>query len=180
MILQSIQLINGEADSGYHAPSSSYSAPSYSAPSYSAPTYEAKEKVEHVHNHYYHNSPPPSKPSYRPPKPSYNPPPSYHAPAPTYHAPAPSYHPPTYDRYAPEYYGIDIKQDIQYTHYFSIDTLVYLDTFLTSFFKKTILIFDLNIFSLVRKIYSRKKNENVIVTYKSNCLSEFFLVLIFF
>merc|ERR1712223_1823799 len=102
VILQSIQLINGEADSGYHAPSSSYSAPSYSAPTYSAPTYEAKEKVEHVHNHYYHNSPPPSKPSYRPPKPSYNPPPSYHA--------------PTYDRYAPEYYGHTYYDDDEYIH----------------------------------------------------------------
>merc|ERR1712029_955311 len=55
-----------EADSAYHAPSYLPPSSSYGAP---AERHHGGEVV-HVHNHYYHDGPPPSKPSY---KPSYKP-----------------------------------------------------------------------------------------------------------
>ena len=94
-----------EADSAYHAPSSSYGAPSYNPPSY-------KDDTTHTHHHYHHYEAPKTsyKPSYKPPTyqapaPSYNAP-TYHAPPPSYHAPQPHYD--SYG-YAP-YHGKNFKE----------------------------------------------------------------------
>merc|ERR1712029_1006495 len=65
-----------EADSAYHAPSYSPPSSSYGAP---AERHHGGEVV-HVHNHYYHDGPPPSKPSYRPSYDAYNYAPHYQQP----------------------------------------------------------------------------------------------------
>lgn len=111
-LFQSGELVRAEADSAYHAPSSSYGAPSYNAPTY-------KDDTTHTHHHYHHYEAPKTsyKPSYKPPTyqapaPSYNAP-TYHAPPPTYHAPPQ----PHYDSYgyAP-YHGHTYYDDEEYIH----------------------------------------------------------------